>query len=92
VVLTAEGVAPYSDATTDTSGNKIALVSQNRASRTIEVQFGSAASLVTCGTLGGQVGGGTSGAGFGGCNPVNTQSLANSLGLANAPTDTTGAK
>jgi hypothetical protein len=92
VILTAEGIAPYSDATTDTNGNKIALVSQNRASRTIEVQFGSSATSVVCGTLGGQVGGGPSGGGFGGCVPIDKKSMAKNLGFTNPPTENETAK
>jgi hypothetical protein len=83
LILTAEGVAPYSDA----SGVGTALGRQNRAARTIEVQFGSTATASTCATLGGQVGGGPGGAGFGGCVPVNAASLQNSLGLASAPAE-----
>lgn len=77
LVLTAEGVAPYSDA----SGSGTVVGQQNRAVRTMEMMVSRTATSQFCGTLSGQVGGGPEGAGFGGCDPVNTASIQRALGL-----------
>lgn len=80
VILTAEGVAPYSDA----SGQATVVGQQNRAVRTMEMIVSRSLTNTTCGTLSGQVGGGPEGAGFGGCVPINTTSIQSALGMSTA--------
>jgi Tfp pilus assembly protein PilX len=67
IVLVSEGVAPF------TGGNiTSAFGAANRAIQVIEVSLSRATALApgTCGTRGGQVGGGALGAGFTPCDPI----------------------
>ena len=88
LILTAEGVAPYSDA----SGAGSLTGAQNRAARTMEIVVTSNLTSSTCGTYGGQAGGGPEGAGFGGCAPVDASSIGRSLGMAAAPVEAAGVR
>jgi hypothetical protein len=87
LILTAEGVAPFSPAGLATlSGQK------NRAIRTMEVRLSRNIANDVCGSRGGQVGGGSEGAGFGGCAAVTSGSVATALGNAGTMTENTGAQ
>lgn len=88
LILTAEGVAPFTDAT----GSGSAAGRQNRAVRTMEIQVTSSLTESSCGTLGGQTGGGPEGSGFGGCARVTVDSIGRSLGMQAAPTEDTTAR
>lgn len=78
IIMTAEGVAPYSDA----AGLATALGRQNRSVHTMEILVTNTMTNQSCGTLSGQAGGGPGGAGFGGCQAIDPASIASALGLA----------
>ncbi len=80
-IVTAEGIAPYSDAS---ASGAATLARQNRAVRTMEVLVTPNANQ-SCGTLGGQVGGGPGGANFGACAGVQAASVGRALGLPGTP-------
>jgi Tfp pilus assembly protein PilX len=88
LILTAEGIAPYSDA----AGLGTVIGQQNRAVRTMETLVSRTLSSVVCGTLSGQVGGGPEGAGFGSCTPVDPTSIGRTLGMATPPIENAAAR
>jgi hypothetical protein len=88
LILTAEGIAPSSDA----SVVGTTLGQQNRAVRTIEITVSRTSQNTGCGTLSGQVGGGAGGAGFGACTAIDPTSIGRSLGLPGAPAENTTAR
>jgi hypothetical protein len=88
LILTAEGIAPFSEA----AGSTSILGRQSRAVRTMEVVVSRTLTNNVCGTLGGQTGGGPEGAGFGACTPVDTASIGRALGMAAAPVEDAAAR
>ena len=67
LILTAEGIAPYTGAAAS-----MAIASANRATQVVEVVLRrqTTATVGPCGSRAGQAGGGAEGAGFSGCDPI----------------------
>jgi hypothetical protein len=79
VILTAEGIAPYTG-----SAATMASTVSNRAVQVVEVvlRLRTSTSTDPCGTRGGQSGGGAEGAGFGGCKGITAGDVTQSLAAA----------
>jgi len=92
LVLTAEGIAPFTERRVDADPTHAAIYAPalaNSAVKVVEVQV-SRSLQAPCGTRSGQAGGSAEGSGFAACDPVTAQGVATGLGIAAAGTSDTG--